>query len=72
MNPIKYIKIEDNEYDYDTMTLVNIVSHKDSILYYFIVEYIADFKGKSHITKDLLEVPEEDYNEIISLYYKIV
>jgi hypothetical protein len=71
MQPIKFVKLKENIYNYDTMTLVNIISHKKELLYYFIVEYNKSKKNKS-ITKDLIEIPEAEYHNEIYLNYKIV
>lgn len=71
MQPIKFVKLKDNIYNYDTMTLVNIISHKKELLYYFIVEYKKSKKNKS-ITKDLIEIPEAEYDNEIYLNYTIV
>ena len=72
MQPIKFVKINDNLYDYDTMTLVNIISHRKELIYFFIVEDKIESKGIKTITKDLLEVSDYDYNEDIFPNYKIV
>ena len=71
MQPIKFVKLKENIYNYDTMTLVNIISHKKELLYYFIVEYNKSKKNKS-ITKDLIDIPEAEYHNEICLNYKIV
>jgi hypothetical protein len=72
MTPIKFVKLNDNMYDYDTMLLVNMISHKNEIMYYFIVDSENFINNKRIPTKDLIEVPEEDYNDEIYLNYTIV
>ncbi len=72
MTPIKFVKLNDNLYDYDTMLLVNMISHKNEIMYYFIVDSENFINNKRIPTKDLIEVPEEDYNDEIYLNYTIV
>lgn len=71
MIPIKYIKILKNEFNYDVMTLVNIVSHKNQLVYFFIAEYIVTHNGITTIEKDLIEVDDVDFSEIIFTTYKI-
>ena len=71
MQPIKFVKINDNLYDYDTMTLVNILSHRKGIIYFFIVEYEVNREGTKIVNKDLVQVPEIDYDKEIFLNYTI-
>ena len=71
MQPIKFVKINDNLYDYDTMTLVNILSHRKGIIYFFIVEYEVNREGPKIVNKDLVQVPEIDYDKEIFLNYTI-
>jgi hypothetical protein len=71
MQPIKFVKVKDNLYDYEVMTLVNIISHRKKIMYYFIAEYHSIINGVL-MTKDLIEISEEDYDEHINLNYKII
>lgn len=71
MNPIKYIKVKDNDYDFDTMTLVSIVSHNGELSYFFIAEFFQKFRGSVTLEKTMLQVPQDDFLNIISLYYKI-
>ena len=72
MKPIKYTKIKDNLLDFDNMTLVNILSHEDKIIYFFIVEFIQKFRGKLSLEKELIEISEEEYLNIVSHSYKIL
>ena len=72
MKPIKYTKIKDNLLDFDNMTLINILSHEDKIIYFFIVEFIQKFRGKLSLEKELIEISEEEYLNIVSHSYKIL
>jgi hypothetical protein len=72
MQPIKFVKEKENIYNYDTMTLVNIISHRKQMIYFFIVEFEIISNGNKVLTKDLLELTHEEYDDEIYLNYKIV
>lgn len=71
MQPIKYKKIKDNELDFDTMTLVNIVSHDGELVFFFIVEYTQKHNGKFTIERELISVCNDDFSNIVSVSYQI-
>ena len=72
MQPIKFVKEKENIYNCETMTLVNIISHRKQMIYFFIVEFEIISNGNKVLTKDLLELTHEEYDDEIYLNYKIV
>ena len=71
MQPIKYKKIKENEIDFDTMTLVNIVSHNGELVFFFIVEFTQKHNGNITIERELLDISNEDFNNVVSVCYQI-
>lgn len=71
MQPIKYKKIKDNQLDFDTMTLVNIVSHDGEFVFFFIVEFTQKHRGNITIERELIDVSNDDFNNIVSVSYQI-
>ena len=70
MQTIKFIKRESNELDFDSMTLINIISNNNNVIYYFICDYTITFRGKVSIEKEIIEFDEQDY-QYIKQFYKI-
>lgn len=68
MTPIKYAKTFENDLDFDTMTLINIVGEKGKLFYFFLVDY----KDNDKNCKDLISLSEIDYLELVYNNYEIV
>ncbi len=71
MTPIKFIQVKENEIGFEVMTLVNMVSHEGQMFYFFVCEYEQTINGVTTIEKDLLDFPQEDFDNVISTSYKI-
>ncbi|MEY5020580.1 MAG: hypothetical protein RJA91_115 [Pseudomonadota bacterium] len=71
MTPVKFIKVKENAIDYDIVTLINILSIKDELLYFFICEYDVTHNGITTNQKELMQFDDYEF-EIINENYKIV
>lgn len=68
MKPIKFIKQRNNEFDFEVMTLVNIVSNENELLYFFLCEYNVTHSGVTTKEYDLLTLDSEEYVEVEENY----
>lgn len=68
MKPIKFIKQKKNQFDFEVMTLVNIVSNEDELLYFFLCEYNVTHNGITTSECDLLTLDSEEYIEVQENY----
>ena len=71
MKEVKFIKVKSNEIDFDTMTLINIVSKQNDLVYIFICDFIQKFRNESSVESCIVEFNEDDF-AYIQENYKIV
>jgi hypothetical protein len=70
MKPVKFIKVKENSIDYDIVTLINILSVNDELVYFFICEYDVTHNGVTTNEKDFMQFDDYEF-EIINENYKI-
>jgi hypothetical protein len=68
MQPIKFIKQKKNQFDFEVMTLVNIVSNGNELLYFFLCEYDVTHTGVTTSECDLLTFDSEEYIDVQENY----
>jgi len=71
MREVKFTKVKSNEIDFDTMTLINVVSKQNNLVYIFICDFIQKFRNESFFESCIVEFDEDDF-AYIQENYKII